>query len=172
MSSQSHLTITTITNIIINNIKVISYIPNDSCENINILLDDLEGNEVKRNTLIKLASKIGNKNLLEDFIKDLLIICLQEYNKLTECKSLSSNDLSNFVESFSNILHDMTFKYDKIHLKGTLYLIEFIMKCLFFVKTTKPEDVFIFTQLVSSSIKLCHYDFNQNNDKRKCCCLN
>ena len=167
-SSTSSLTI--IIDSIIDNIKVISYIPNDSKENINILLDDLEGNEVKKCSILKLSSKFTNKNLLEEYLKDLVIYCLQEYNRLTRDNNLSSNDLTNFLESFSIIIHSMIFKYEKIHLKGTLYLIEFIMKCLFFILNLKPENIYIFSQLISSSVKLSQYDFSKPKEERKCCC--
>jgi hypothetical protein len=148
---------------IINELKVINNISEYSYNFINYTFDHIkENNNDSKKALIKIFKHVKK----DDIIKETMLYCYNDYNKLFENTYLHSDDLFVFTDMIKNIVVSVSDKYD-INKKYILVLTEILLKCLFYIMNDKTNNSFIFHSLLNSSIKSCEFDITYKYDKNK-----
>lgn len=157
--------------IIINELKVISNITEYSYDIISYTFDHIrENNYEAKNSLIKIFKHPKRDSI----IKESILYCYNDYNKLFENTYLHTDDLFVFTDMVKNIISNISEKY-KITKKHILVLVEILFKCLFYAMEEKTSNSFIFHNLLNSAVKSCEFEFSiiynyNNNNCFSCCC--
>lgn len=145
-----------IKSIIINELKVINDISEYSYNLINYTFDHIkENNNNVKNALIKIF-KHSKRDII---IKETILYCYNDYNKLFENIYLHTDDLFVFTDMIKHIVISVSDKYE-INKKYILVLTEILLKCLFYIMNDKTNNSFIFHNLLNSAVKSCEFEFN------------
>ena len=156
---------------IINELKVITDISEYSYDIISYTFDHIkENNHEAKYALIKIFKHPKKDNI----IKDSILYCYNDYNKLFENVYLHTDDLFVFTDMIRSIVIILSEKYE-INKKSILVLVEILFKCLFYILQDKTNNSFIFHSLLNSAVKSCEFDFSsiydyKDNNCFSCCC--
>lgn len=160
-----------IKSIILNNLKVITSIDEYMYEKICCIFSRLCDKE------IKLLKKLAKNERKETIIKEIILYCYADYNKLFENGNIHTDDLYVLLDMLRNINFIITNKYPEMTIKYNLLLVDIIFKSIFYILNKDIKNSFIFHQILKSSIELCEYEdcyednhYKNNNKYKYFCC--